>query len=151
MEINNKAPVRASAEIVIDAPEGMVWEVLSDIRNWPEWNPSVSRANMYGELEPGTDFHWKADGVSVVSVLQVIEPGKRLGWTGRSPGIRAAHLWEFEQSEGQTRVRTCETFEGLLARFFSGPLTRLLNTTLSHSLAALKQECERRAEASPNP
>jgi uncharacterized protein YndB with AHSA1/START domain len=147
VDVNTKAPVLASAEVVIDAPVAVVWEVLSDIRNWADWNPSVSRVSMYGELEPGTDFHWKADGVSIVSELQSVEPGKRLIWTGRSPGIRALHVWEFETQQSKTRVKTRESFEGLLARLLSRPLSRMLKNSLTDGLHHLKQECERRSAA----
>lgn len=147
MEVNTKAPVLATAEVMIEAPAALVWEVLSDIRNWPDWNPSVSRVSMYGELKPGTDFHWKADGVSIVSALQSVEPNKRLAWTGRSPGIRAIHVWEFEAQQDATRVRTRESFEGLMARLLSGPLSRMLNNSLTDGLRHLKQECERRVAA----
>jgi len=147
MELKNNAPVIAAAETVIDAPVELVWEVLSDIRNWPEWNPAVSRMHMYGDLEPGTDFHWKADGVSIVSTLQLVEPFQRIGWTGRSPGIRAAHVWEFDVKEGKTRVATRETFEGLMARLLSGPLSRMLTDSLQKGLVSLKHECEQRAAA----
>jgi hypothetical protein len=144
VDINRKAPALASAEIEIEAPVARVWEVLTDIREWPSWNPSVSSVSMYGEFQPGTDFHWKADGVMIVSTLQEIEPQRRLLWTGRIPLIRATHLWEFQESEGQTRVKTEECFEGLLARVFSGTFSRMLGTSLEKGLQSLKHECERR-------
>jgi hypothetical protein len=146
VDINDKAPVQASAEIVVDAPVGIVWDVLSDIRNWSEWNPSVSTVSMYGEFAPQTEFHWKADGVMLKSQLQEIEPQQRLVWTGRSPGVRAIHVWEFEEQGERTRVVTRECFEGLLSRLMSGPLTRMLTTSLDKGLQSLKDESERRRQ-----
>jgi hypothetical protein len=146
MEINRKAPVLATAEIGIDAPAALVWEVLSDIREWPSWNRSVSKVSMLGEFEPGTEFHWKIDGVTIVSTLQEIEPHRRLLWTGRLPFIRATHLWLFEERDGRTQVKNEESFEGLLAHLFSGPFTRMLAVSLQKGLQSLKQECERRQQ-----
>lgn len=144
MEVNRKAPVLATVEILIDAPVERVWEVLTDIREWPSWNAAVSAVSMYGEFEPGTEFHWKADGVTIISQLQEIEPHRRLLWTGRMPGIRATHLWWFEQRGGQTYVRNEECFMGLLPRLLSWPFNRMLAASLERGLQSLKQECERR-------
>jgi hypothetical protein len=146
MEVNQSAPVLASAEAEIEAPAARVWAVLSDIRNWPSWNPEVSAVSMYGEFVPGTDFRWKASGVTIISELQEIEPKRRLLWTGRSPGIRATHLWLLEEQAGNTRVRTEECFEGLMARLLKGPLNRMLAATLEQGLQSLKQECERTSD-----
>ena len=150
MDINQKAPVLANAEIIVDAPVHVVWDVLSDIRNWMEWNPSVSMVSMYGEFEPLTEFHWKADGVTIVSTLREIEPRKRLLWTGRTPGIRATHLWLLEEMDERTRVKTEETFEGFLARLLKGPLSNTLTTSLEKGLHYLKLESEQRAQSSGN-
>jgi hypothetical protein len=144
MEINRQAPVLATAEIDIDAPVALVWEVLQDIREWPTWNPSVSTVSVLGEFEPGMEFHWKIDGVTIVSTLQEIEPRRRLLWTGRIPFIRATHLWLFEELDGRTWVKNEESFEGLMARLLRGPLNRMLGASLAQGLESLKQECERR-------
>lgn len=142
MEINQKAPVLAKAEIRIDAPVDKVWAVLTDLRNWPSWNPEVSEVSMYGEFEPGTDFRWKASGVTILSLLQEIERHRRILWTGKSPGLRATHLWRFEEFEGKTLVRTEECLEGLLARLLAGPLNRMIAESLDKGLISLKRECE---------
>lgn len=142
MEINQKAPVLAKAEILIDAPAEKVWAVLTDLRNWPSWNPEVSEVSMYGEFEPETDFRWKASGVTILSRLQEIKPHNRILWTGKSPGIRATHLWCFDESGAMTRVRTEECLEGLLARLLAGPLNRMIAESLEKGLISLKRECE---------
>ena len=142
MEINRKAPVNASAETVIDAPVARVWEVLTAIRDWPSWNPAVSSVSMLGEFEPGTEFHWKVDGVMIISTLQEIEAHKRIVWTGRIPFIRAIHVWTFEEREGRTFVRNEESFQGWLAWLLSRPFTRMLDASLEKGLQSLKRECE---------
>lgn len=145
MDINHKAPVVVSGETEINAPTSLVWQVLGDIRGWPSWNPAVSTVSMYGEFEPGAEFQWKADGVTIISCLQDIEPLQRLLWTGRTPGIRAIHVWEFEERNGLTRVRSEESFEGLLVRLLSRFFYRMLNTAMDNALQCLKLECEQRS------
>lgn len=143
MEINQKAPVFAAAETLIDAPLTCVWSVLTDLHNWPSWNPDVSKVSVYGDFEPGTDFRWTAAGVTIHSRLQEVEPQSRIHWTGKSPGIRATHLWLFEVREGKTYVHTEECFEGLLARLLAGPLNRMVAASLEKGLECLRRECER--------
>lgn len=143
MEINRKAPVVAKAEALIDAPVSLVWQVICDIREWPSWNPAVSSASVYGDYVPGTEFQWTADGVTMISVLQEMSPNKRLLWTGRVPGVRATHAWEFEEREGGTYVKSEESAEGLFARLLSSLFSRMLNNALEKALQSLKQECER--------
>lgn len=144
MDINRKAPVVAVAELDIDAPRERVWEVLADIRGWPDWNPSVTRVILLDEFAPQSEFHWRFDGVGIVSVLQEVDAPKRLLWSGRSPGIRAIRLWSLEEREGGTRVKTEESFSGFLAWLLSRPLGRLLQQGLNKWLLYLKEECEGR-------
>jgi len=146
MEVNRSAPVLAMAEIMIDAPVPQVWQVLCDIREWPSWNPAVSAVSVYGEYAPGTEFQWKADGVTMISELQEVAPNRRMVWTGRIPGMHATHVWEFAEREGQTYVKSEESAEGLLARLLSCVFSRMLNTALEKALHSLKQECERISE-----
>lgn len=146
MDINHKAPVIVAGEIEISASVSLVWQVLSDLRDWPSWNPAVSTVSLYGEFEPGTEFQWKADGVTIISCLQDIEPFRRLLWTGKVPGIRAVHVWQFEERNGKTHVRSEESFDGLLVRLLSRLFDRMLETAMDKTLQSFKLECERRKE-----
>ena len=149
MEINRQAPAIAAVEAYVEATPSEVWSVQSDFRTWPEWNPDIGRLDLQGPLAPGTEFRWTAGGVPIRSTLREVEPGHRLGWTGVAPifGIRAIHTWSFEPEGTGTRVRTEESFEGLLPRLLPGAMRRLLSTTLEKNVAALKAEVERREGA----
>jgi len=146
MDINPRAPVIVAREIEIGAPSSLVWQVLGDIREWPSWNPAVSTVSMYGEFESGTDFQWKADGVTIISRLQDIIPQRRLLWTGRIPGIRATHLWLLDDQGGKTHVRSEEGYEGIIVRLFSRYFKRMLETSLDKALQSLKLECEKQQQ-----
>jgi len=144
MDINRDAPVQEAAEAQVAAPLDLVWEVQSDLVRWPEWNPDVDEVQLLGPFSPGTEFRWKAGGMRIVSELREVQPPRRLAWTGRTLGIHAIHTWSFVESEGRTRVRTEESFEGWLARILPGPLRRTLKSSLEKGLSALAAECERR-------
>lgn len=146
MDIHRDAPVVASYETFVDAPRSVVWTLQSDLETWPAWNPDVSSLQLNGPRAPGTEFRWKSGGLPIRSILQEVEPERRIGWTGRAPlGIRAVHTWSFEPENGGTLVRTEESFDGLLAKLFAGPMRRMLEGALERGVAALKAEAERRA------
>lgn len=145
MDINRSAPAVASVETFIDAPPPVVWAVLADLRTWPEWNPDVGSLDLDGPLAPGSEFRWTSGGVRIRSTIREVAQEQRIGWTGQAPlGIQAVHTWSFEPEAGGTRVRTEESFEGLLTRLFSGSMQKMLGAALEKNMGALKAEAERR-------
>jgi uncharacterized protein YndB with AHSA1/START domain len=142
--VDERAPVRAASEIEIAAPPEVVWDVLTAFDQWPEWNPEVKSMSYTGPLEPGTQFRWKAGPGTIVSTLERVEPPRLVSWTGRTMSIKALHVWWFEPRAGGTWVRTEESFDGLLARVFRGPLWKQLEKSLREGLGHLKAEAERR-------
>jgi len=143
MDINRKAPANASAEALIRAPLDVVWSVQTNLTEWSLWNPDVEYVDMDGPLAPGTEFRWKAGGAAISSELQEVEAKRRIVWTGKILGIRAVHVWMFEEQADGTLVRTEESFDGLLARLFAKSMRRMLAASLIKGLEALKTECER--------
>jgi hypothetical protein len=139
------APVRSSAEIDIDAPLQVVWDVLTGFENWPNWNPDVKSMSFPGPLAPGSEFRWKAGPGTIVSTLERIEPPRYIAWRGRTLTINAHHEWWLEPHGDGTFVRTQESFYGLLARLFRRPLQKTLDRSFEDALERLKHESERRA------
>jgi hypothetical protein len=146
-DVDSQAPVRASAETLIQAPLFTVWSVQSDIASWPTWNREISKVDIHGPLAPGTRFRWKAAGLTISSELIAVKPLAEIAWTGRTLGIRATHVWLFEELGALTGVTTKESFDGLLPRMLKGVMQRMLEGSLRRALAMLKTECERRARA----
>jgi len=143
MDINRNAPAIASAEALVRASLDVVWSVQTNFAEWSRWNPDVEYVDTEGPLAPGTEFRWKAGGAAITSELQEVEPRRRIVWTGRILGIRAIHVWVFEEQADGVLVRTEESFDGLLVRLFARSMRRMLDSTLSNGLNALKTECER--------
>jgi uncharacterized protein YndB with AHSA1/START domain len=142
---NGDAPVRSSAEIDIDAPPQVVWEVLTRFENWPNWNPDVKSMSFEGPLAPGSEFRWKAGPGTIVSTLDRIEPPRHIAWRGRTLTIKAYHEWWLEPRDGGTHVRTEESFFGLLARLLRSTLQKTLDKSFAEGLERLKREAERRS------
>jgi uncharacterized protein YndB with AHSA1/START domain len=143
----SQAPVKSRHEIEIAAPPEVVWDVLTDLERWPEWNPAVKSMSFDGPLAPGSEFRWKAGPGTIVSTLQHVEAPRRVSWLGRTMSIKAVHEWRLEQRDGGTYVETEETYTGLLARLLRGQLQQTLDKALVEGLEDLKREAERRARA----
>ncbi len=143
MDIDAKAILSAQEEIEVGAPPEKVWSELTGIERWSEWRPGVSTAKLEGGLAVGSVFRWKANGLPIVSAIRELEPQKRIGWTGRSPGTKASHLWLLEPAAGGgTRVVTRESMAGWFPRLLKLFAPGFLSKTLAASLRALKARAE---------
>ena len=143
-EINQHAPVVGSSEIEIATAPEIAWDVLTAIGRWPSWNPAVTSVSFEGDIAPGSAFRWKAGPGTITSTIQVVEPLRRIAWTGTSFGVRAIHVHTFEPRDGGTFVTSEESYDGVVARLFHGRLQKVLDGALESGLQHLKAEAERR-------
>ena len=148
MDINPNAPVVASSEIEITAAPEVVWGVISEVANWPAWNPAIKSVQLSGPVEVGKSFRWKTGPGSITSTIRELEPPRMIGWSGRTMGIRALHVYRLEPSSSGTVVRTAESWEGMVASILRKALTKQLQASLDPGLDCLKAEAERRSAAS---
>jgi uncharacterized protein YndB with AHSA1/START domain len=144
-EINSQAPVVGASEIEIVASPQAVWEVLTAFERWPSWNRDVKSMSVQGPIAPGTIFRWKAGPGTITSTIVRVTPPRRIAWTGRTLGIKAIHFWHLEPRNGNTFVRTEESYDGLVATLFRGQLQKTLDAALADGLGYLKAEVERQA------
>ena len=144
MEIDRAAPATAEGETLIEADPATVFAVISAIDDWPAWNPDVKSATLDGELQPGAVFRWRAGPSRLTSTLEVVDPPREIGWKGKTMGIRAVHVFRFEESGGGTLARSEESWVGPIASLFKGYSRRTLAKTIADVLAHLKAESERR-------
>ena len=144
-ESKSSPPVLGRSEIEIAAPPELVWEVLTTIDRWPDWNPAVKKISMPDGATEGSVFRWKAGPGTITSTLQRVEPPRLIAWTGRTFGIKADHVYTLEPRDGKTLVRTEESYDGLVSRLFRGPLQKTLDQALAEGLRYLRTEAERRS------
>jgi len=148
MEIHEHAPVVARAQVQVAADPESVWALLTDFEKWPTWKTDVRSLALHGPLKPGTVFVWKAGPGQITSTLHEVEPPRAISWTGSTFGIKAIDAFRLEPRDGGTQVSEAESWEGLIARIFSGRMRKTLQSSLDQGLAELKAEAERRATAS---
>ena len=145
MDINREAPVVVEGEIEISAPTEVVWDVLTNIEDWPQWNTDVKSTDIGGPVAPGTTFRWKAGPGTIKSKLETMERPHVVAWTGRWLGISAVHVWRLDRNEGGTLVQSQESVEGFPARLLPGRHRKVFERSTQTSLQALKVEAERRS------
>jgi uncharacterized membrane protein len=138
------APVKAKSQIEINAPLDSVWSILTDIHNWTNWQKAVTETAVHGEIMEGTQFDWKAGGLSFKSRIHTSVPKSMFGWTGRTLGTSAVHNWFFEARDNTTWVKVEESLQGVLPWLFSGYFQRNLNTGVTTNLEELKAAAENR-------
>ncbi len=144
MEIPRDAPVIASAEAEVAAPAEVVWDVLADLESWPEWNPDVKSIEVDGPLAPGTVFRWQTGPSRITSTLQAVERPSELGWTGKTFGAKAVHVWSFGSRGDRALVRTTESFAGILPRLLRKRMKKMLEEAMETTIDHLAAEAARR-------
>lgn len=147
MDLHRSTPVVAQAQIEIAASPDVMFDVIADLKRWPTWNPDVKTMTMDGPLAEGTTFRWKAGPGTVTSMLRCVEQPRQIGWSGKTLGIHAIHVWCFEAQNGQTLATTAESWAGWLPSLLPGPMRKQLHKALDAGLPHLKAEAERRAAA----
>jgi len=117
-------------EIEIDAPPDRIWEVLTDLAAYPEWNPFVVSAS--GQLAPGERLRITlgfGDGREsrVQPTVLKVEPPTELRWRARFfiKGLfDGEHFFRLIPIDAErTRFVHGEDFSGILVQTMGRRLT----------------------------
>ena len=140
-QIQENAPVKAVSTIDIKASPERVWQILTGVDQWSEWQATVSASHLDGALKPGTTFTWTNGGAAIKSRIALVQRTERIGWTGTAYKARAIHIWSLQPSPGGgTRVSTSESMDGFLLTIFYS--SRDLAKSHEIWLQALKHRAE---------
>ena len=135
-QIQESAPVKAYAQVVINAPVERVWRLLAAIPDWPHWQHDVSSATLDGPFKEGTTFNWVTGGNEIHSRLVLIKPDSVVAWTGRASVAKAVHVLKLTAVDsGTTIVQSNESMDGfMLPWFYSSADLQSSEETLLKSL-----------------
>lgn len=136
-----------TTEIHIAASPERVWEILSDLSRWHEWNPFIREAE--GEASVGSRLKLRmfpAGGKPMTfrPTVRAAEPARELRWLGRlvMPGVfDGEHAFQLEAADGGTRLTQAETFTGILVPLLASTFTRT-ETSFGELNRALKARAE---------
>ncbi len=124
------------AEMVLPAGIDRSWQVLTDFKAYPEWNPYVPRAE--GEFTKGGQLSFTiidgnfAEPLDLTATFETIDPPDGFNWVG-TLGMRGLHDTRHGFSlaaidPNNTRLRHYEEFRGLLAWLMPGREERVRKT-----------------------
>jgi len=137
-------------EIEIDAPAEAVWEVLTDLEHYREWNPFITKSA--GEVAVGNKLVNRMEppggkAMTFKPAVTAVEPAQTFEWLGRLgvPGVfDGRHRFELVGTpSGGTRVTHGEYFTGVLVRF----LRKSLDSQTLAGFEAMNAALKTRAEA----
>ncbi|MBP7028142.1 MAG: SRPBCC family protein [Bacteroidales bacterium] len=138
IEADTSAGCFSQEEITIDSPMENVFRILCDVNHWPEWQSSVTRAQINGSPGPGVEFKWKAGGLKINSKFHTVNAYSQIGWTGRIWWIEAVHNWYLINEDNKTKVIVKESLNG----FGSSLMRKSLIEGMKKNLLELKSRAE---------
>ena len=142
ISINKNAPVVQCEEIEINEKLEKVWEVMSNIDKWSDWNTNIKNPQTLSEPSVGSKFKWKNNGSNITSTIHTLEQNNMMGWTGKNFAAKAIHNWYLTPTENGTKVRTEESMEGLLMQLMKKKMNEVLVEDMTSWLDQLKAKCE---------
>jgi len=143
MTVNQEAHVVQSKEIFINAAPERVWEVLTEIENWNEWNERIKNPSSIDDLKIGSRFSWKSKGSKIKAQIHTLQTNQAIGWSGNTFGASAIHNWSLVKSEHGTLVKVEESMEGWLINLMKNKMNKILADDMEFWLEQLRMESEK--------
>lgn len=131
------------ATAVINAPIEKVWQVLTNVQDYPNWEPNVTKVEgdvaLGNQITIHTAFSERAFPVKVAELV----PHQKMVWASGMPfGLfKGARTFTVTQLEDSVKVHTREEFSGVLLPLFSGQIGDL-TPTFDAFAKALKDKVE---------
>jgi hypothetical protein len=142
-------------EIEFEGTPGEVWDVLTDLPAYVQWNPFITRID--GEPRTGAklEVRMEPEGERAMTfrpTVITIEAGREFKWLGHllAPGIfDGEHRWLIEEIEpGRVRFTQSERFGGILVPLLWKKLRdggtakgfRAMNEALAARVAELRRK-----------
>lgn len=108
-------------EIVIAAPARQVWDILSDLGGYADWNPYLVRIEGRAAVGDEIIVHSRsADGRTTSQPIRVVlvDPQRAMRWEGGLPDrdlFLGDHWWILADMGAATLLRQFEHFSGSMA------------------------------------
>jgi hypothetical protein len=144
--------IEVIASTHVDAPAAVVWDVLTDLASYAEWNPFIRAARGTPAHGADVEVHVHTSlGIPLrfhATVLTCDEP-RLLHWLGYGvrPWLASGEHWFTIEHTGAGGVRFVqrEEFVGVLPQLFGWLLARETRRGFDAMNRALKQRAEARA------
>jgi len=136
-------------EIDIDATPEVVWQVLTDLDRYSDWNPFITSSVGKPELGNKLVNRMAPPGGMAITFkpqVTVVEDGKSFEWLGKigfSGVFDGRHRFDVEASPTGTKFIQSESLDGMLVRF----MRKSLDTTTKSGFEAMNVALKARAES----
>jgi len=108
----------------IQAPAAHIWGLLTDAKDFPRWNSTITRIE--GQIREGGQLRVHVPGTDRTFTPRVsgLIPDQRMTWTGGfSPVFKGVRTFELRPcDEGSTEFVMEERFSGLILPFVKGSM-----------------------------
>jgi hypothetical protein len=113
-KIDEKAAIKASGEIHINAPIDKVWNVLVNLSSWPHFDPNFSDVKLESTVSVGAKASFKIKGFPIQGTFAVVRSNQELTWVGTSLWTKAIDRHIVEAiSNKTTRLYLEESLSGV--------------------------------------
>lgn len=137
-----------TTEITIEAPARVVWEILTDLEKYEDWNPFIVSSE--GDVTEGSRLRNKMQPpggktTTFKPTVTAVEAEKYFEWLGRLgvPGLfDGRHQFKLEAVGERTRFIQSEEFTGILVPLFA----KMLDNKTQPGFEAMNQAIKERAE-----
>lgn len=137
-QINADASIRDTQSIIIHAHVQHIWEVLTSLSEWPQWNNEVHHVSEV-KIAVNAHFQWQIGKSKYTSTFCAVKPHECLSWVSKGAGIKSIQVWRLERiDEHETVVTTSQSLQGVGTLFYNH---RKLHSTLLNWLDCLKAKC----------
>jgi hypothetical protein len=106
-------------EVSIQSPAGGIWTLLTDARDFPRWNSTVTAIE--GEIRDGQRIRIRVPGTerTFTPTISNVVPNSRMTWTGGfAPLFKGVRTFELTpEPGGSTAFVMQERFTGLMLPF----------------------------------
>lgn len=134
----------------VDATPARVWEILTDLARYPEWNPQIVSAS--GSTDVGDEITLElalsgGPNMTVTAVIEESEPGRSLTWRGNGTRrwlFQGHRRFDIEAASDGARVRHLERITGLAAPLFALRIGRQARRNHHALNAALRDQAANR-------
>jgi hypothetical protein len=136
-------------EIIINASPEKVWQVLTDLEKYPEWNPFICHAIGKAEIGKTVDIDFQPDGkgLKLHCTVARFQSNRELSWKYHVTHpflFRGEHIFTVEPlGENSVRFIDREEFNGLLV--FTQ--AKDIDTNTKIGFEAMNKALQARAEA----
>jgi len=134
--------------IDIDASPEVVWQVLTDLEHWSEWNPFITSS--VGKPEVGEKLVNRMEppggrAITFKPHVTVVEEGTTFEWLGKlgvSGVFDGRHRFDVEANATGTKLTQSESVDGILVRLMRKSLDTQTKSGFEAMNIALKDRAE---------